>query len=305
MKKVMIALTVALATLANSQAQITIPTVGGGNNGSDGGSVSPSSPFIVTNLAALTDHAELVGDVFKDVNGILVSFSASASAQSYQPSYFFAYTNKVKTLEGIMAMVTNSYASLPAVSTNGSVSISVLFYDSADQNLVRGYVGPSVGESSPSVLFEGYNGGVPQMDQYGQWVLPDYAEQIQMRLTGNIVASMTNVVTAHLVYTNSSGQYMSMDLPVNLLLQGFTFPSDWAGQGILVLGTYRFTDSGTYYDQHAYDLSATMWVYRDAAVDQDAARSMIPMLLDECPGFTRPTPARVSIQFSAMGVNPS
>ncbi|MDE2188109.1 MAG: hypothetical protein KGJ35_00065 [Patescibacteria group bacterium] len=255
---------IALATTVC--AQVSVPTTGGsdggssstslipvGNNNNNGATDTSATPFIVTNLAAITDHVELVSEVFKSVNGILVSFSASASAQSYQPSYFFAYTNKVKTLEDIMGMVTNSYVSLPVVSTNAPISISVLFYDSSNESLVRGYVSPPSGQSFPSVLFQGYNGGVLQMNQWGQWTLPDWAEQVQMRLSGNIFVQMTNVVTAHLVYTNSSGQWMSMDLPVNYL-QGFTFPPDWAGQGIIVLGTYRFVGNNIYYDQHAYDL---------------------------------------------------
>lgn len=256
---------VALATAA--RAQITIPTTGGNDgsgsssstipasNGSNNGAASTSpTPYIITNLAAITDHAELVSEVFKDVNGVLVNFSASASAQSGQPSFFFAYTNKVKTLEGIMVLVTNWYTSLPVVNTNAPISISVSFYDSSDENLVRGYVGPLPGQLPPNALFKGANGGIPERGQYGQWVLPDYAEWVQMRLSEGVFVSMTNVVSAHLVYTNSSGQYMSMDLPVDYL-EGFSFPPDWAGQGIIVLGTYRFTANGTYYDQHAYDLS--------------------------------------------------
>jgi len=236
----------ALTLTTTSNAQVT--QVGGGSG------VANSTPYVVTNIIALTDHAELVGLVFKDVNGVLVNFSAAASANSNQPYYFYPYTNSVKTLEGIMAIVTNSYVSLPVVSTNGQISVSVQFYNSSDGDLVLGYTAPPVGQSSPSMLFEGYNSGTPQMSQYGQWVLPDYAEQVQMRLSGNIFVYDTNVVSAHLVYTNSAGQWMSMDLPVNYL-QGFTFPPDWAGQGILVLGTYRFVGNNVYYDQHAYDLS--------------------------------------------------
>ena len=227
-----------------ASAQVTVPTSGGGG--------SPATAMTV-DLSALTNHAELVGKVFKNVDGILISFSASASAQSYQPSLFIVYTNQVKTLEDIMGAVTNWYVSLPVVSSNGPISISVLFYDSSDENLVRGYTSLPNSTPTPAKLFEGYNGGTPQMNEYGQWVLPDYAEQIQMRLSGNVFVSITNVVSAHLVYTNSAGQFMSMDLPVSYL-QGFTFPPDWAGQGILVLGTYRFTPDGIYYDQHAYDL---------------------------------------------------
>ncbi|MDE2038262.1 MAG: hypothetical protein KGI69_03520 [Patescibacteria group bacterium] len=231
------------------------------------------SALSVDSLASLTNHDELVGHMFKKVEGVLVSFTDTASANSSDPQLFFAYTNEVKSLQDIMGVITNWWVNIPTLSTSAPVSISVAFYDSADQNAIMGYVPSEKGSpaSPPTKLFEGYNGGIPIRDQYGQLVLPEYAERIQMSLASGVYVAMTNVVTARIVYTNAAGQYISQNLAVDYL-RGFSFPSDLAGNAVVVIGSYQFTDNGVYYAQHAYSLSAGA---QEVPIDTVLVRALI------------------------------
>ena len=221
--------------------------VGGGGNG---GVTPQKTTIVVPDISYLTNHAELVGQVLKHVNGVRVQYTASAATRDGSLDTFMIYTNSVKTLEGIAALVTNNWWTMSVVDTNASISIQVLLYDTADQNTALGYT-PNV---SSQVLFEGYNGGVPIRNQYGQWALPEWAETVSLRISGSIFVAMTNVVSAHIVTKDMNGNTVGFDLPVTYL-QGFSFQPDYAGSAIVVLGSYTFSTNGwVSYNEHAYDL---------------------------------------------------
>lgn len=220
----------------------------------------PRPPQPYPDLSILTNHAALVGHQFKKVEGVMVGFYAYAAAQDHQPNIFYPYTNTVKTLESIMAMVTNRWWSLPVVDTNAPISISVQFYDTNDGDVARGNGAYSEkgGGSQARVLFNGNSSGTPRQNQAGQWVLPDYAQEVQMRLAYNVFITMTNIASAHFVYTNQYGGYSSFDLGTDYG-NGFWFNSDFAGQGILVLGSWtpQIYNNETFlvYKESAYNLA--------------------------------------------------
>jgi hypothetical protein len=250
-----LALTLALATHSHASSPQQVPGIGGDESSSppsSGGSNSSGSedPVVATikSLAALTNHTKLVEEVFGDVRGVGIKFEAKASVDGYEQFLFFAYTNKVKMLSDIMDLVEDHYAYLSVVDTKAPISISVHFYDTDSEQVARGYT-----SQDARLLFEGYNGGTPIQDRWGDWIMPVYAQKVQMSLAGNILVAVTNTVNAFLVYTNAAGQYQSQRLEVEHRV-GFVFPPDWAGQGILVLGSYRYVGSSIYYDEHAYDL---------------------------------------------------
>ncbi len=214
--------------------------------------VPPPTP--VADLSMITNHAELVSSQFKKVQGIRVNIQVDGSADSWLPNAFFSYTNTVKTLEDIMGIVTNNWWDVRVVDTRATITIAVKFYDTASYDAIQGYLG--VNAVAPKALFEGYAGGQPELGKGGGYVLPDWAEQVSMRLVGNVFVTMTNVTSAHLVYTNNAGQFQSMDLPVTWG-QGFEYPPDFAGQGILVL-TWMVPDKAGnfWWFQKAYDVSS-------------------------------------------------
>jgi hypothetical protein len=231
-------------SVLNLNAQVT----GGGGSGGNGGI---KTAIVVPDISFLTNHAELVGQVFKGVEGVMVNFYPAAATRSGGVSAFYAYTNSVKSLEDIMGLVTNNWWQMSVVDTNAPISLEVEFLNSSDESTVRGY-NP---QTSAQVLFEGYNGGIPQRNDYGQWVLPDWAEDVSMRINGSIFVTMTNVASVHMVVTNSSGGYQSSDLPISYG-QGFWYQPDYAGNGILILGSYVYTTNNwVYYGEHAYDLA--------------------------------------------------
>ena len=230
---------------------VAVPVTSVGNNGT-----SVADAFVPPDLSMLTNHADLVSFELKKVCGVLVKVTASASTTSAENSSFYPYTNSVKTLEDIMGMVTNTWYGMKVVDESAPLSISVWFYNNSDEYTVRGIPeGKDAGSDGAKRLFEGYNGGQPIRNQYNQLVLPDYAQQISMRMVNDVFIPATNIASAHLVYTNADGSWSSMDMPISYR-QGFWASQDFAGQGIVVLGfwVYDSTNGSYSYSEHAYSL---------------------------------------------------
>ena len=206
----------------------------------------------VPDLTFLTNHAALVSREFKKVKGVLVETTFSASTATYNPKTFYPYTDRVKTLEGIMGLVTNTYYYQDVVDTNAPITIKVTFWDSTNEfQIMYG----QVSGSAPEMIFEGSTGGVPMRNRWGQLELPQYAEEVSMRLSSSSIwIDMTNIGSVHLVYTNSVGEFKSTDFAVDWG-RGFWFPPDFAGQGIAVF-TWLVPDQNGNYSryQHAYNL---------------------------------------------------
>lgn len=233
-----------------------------------GGTAALKTAITVPDISYLTNHAELVGQVFKNVNGVLVSFTPAASTRSGPTVMFVAYTNKVKSLEGISALVTNSWWSMGVVDTNAPISVNVRFLDTSDESTARGW-NPEV---SAQTLFEGVNGGRPIRNQYGQWVLPDWAEEVQMRISGDIFVTMTNVAYVHLVTKNPYGNYYGTDMEIDYG-KGFWFKPDYAGNGTLLIGSYVYATNGIYYYvEHAYSLADNA---KEVPINQVLVRALL------------------------------
>ena len=236
----------------------------------------------VPDLTFLTNHAALVSREFKKVKGVLVETTFSASTATYNPKTFYPYTDRVKTLEGIMALVTNTYYYQDVVDTNAPITIKVTFWDSTNEfQIMYG----QVSGSAPEMIFEGSTGGVPMRNRWGQLELPQYAEEVSMRLSSSSIwIDMTNIGSVHLVYTNSVGEFKSTDFSVDWR-RGFWFPPDFAGQGIAVFTWFVPDQSGNYNRyQHAYNLGTgkeeqiTPVLVRALVRDSDDFRTSVDQL---------------------------
>ncbi len=262
-----------LSLLATSLfAQLTSTPVSGG--GTSGNSNTPGIPVAagsagdaivpqvavgdsVIDLSAITNYAELVSRELDNVKGVMIRVTASADANAGGGQWsYYSFTNAAKTLEDIEAMVTNTYYGFELVSTdnNSTISEQIKLYNVDDEYAIINGTTDYNGEPIARVLFQGFNGGVPFRNQYGQLTLPDYAETLSIQMLYDVFVNVTNISSARLLYTNVNGQWLSMNLSV-VFGKGFHFPPQFAGQGIIVLGILKQTGPNSYsYSEHAYSL---------------------------------------------------
>lgn len=197
-------------------------------------------------LSPLANHATIVASMFKKVAGVRISVNAGSGTENYDNSRFYPFTNEVKTISAIMAVIGNDWWSSQVTSNADYISITVRFYDSSDYNTVY--------NGGANVLFEGYGGGQPVQGQYGVWTLPSYATEISMNVAQTYYLAVPGVVDARLIRRDQWGNPSGVPLFVNDGLVGF--PTDNAGNGELVLTTYTLSPNGYYvWTRKAYNIS--------------------------------------------------
>lgn len=193
--------------------------------------VTPVQQSSSIDISMFTNHQALVGYCLDRVGGVSVNVSCDAGANR-PSSRYYQYPSKVKTLEGIMGLVTNDWYNIPVVTTNSYIGIKVEF--SAD------YDG--------STIFVGYGGGLPTVNHYGQWVLADQDQSVEMRLASYVnipIGTNLYISSARMVYGNDNVGYEANSVGVNGNV--ISFPSEQAGKGILVLEGYSMNEQGYYH----------------------------------------------------------
>ena len=191
-------------------------------------------------LSMLTNHAALVGYAFKQVGGTQVSVTSGAQAQNGNYGGFIQFTNDVKTLQGVSDSLSFWWFGIPIVSTTDYISIGVQLWNTNDANAVYGGYSPE-----SYVLFNGYGGGYPVKDSFGNWTLPTDSTDIQIQLAPNIRIKVPGLVDARLIIRDQYGNPSGIYIPSG---NGeMYFPSDYAGSGELVLTTQLQDTNGYWY----------------------------------------------------------
>jgi hypothetical protein len=194
-----------------------------GSGGSSSVYIDPPAP----DLSMLTNHAGLVSYAFKQTRGLQMESSSGAQADNYSPNIFLAITNEVKTLRNITAEVGSWSWGMSLVDPKAYVSLSGALWNTGDYNAIQNQGYPQVFRA-----FEAWAGGQPVRNEYGNLVLSDNDSQLHLRLASRIPIKVPGVWDARLVVTNLYGSY-GFDIQTHG--DWISFPSEYAGNGILVL----------------------------------------------------------------------
>ena len=230
-----IALAIGLCCTSATKAQTTV-TSGGGGNGTLTPTtvVIPAASFNGADLSMLTNHAALVKYCFKQVKGIQVNVTSQVQADDNSNLRSYVYTNNIKSLDDIMSsLLTNEVWYLHVTSTTDYFNLSISMFDTVD--------------CSDQSLFTGGSGGQAQQNQYGQWVLPPWSEDVGVSLNYQTRITLTNtyIVGAKVIARDQYGNPYPITLPT-YGLGGFDFRNTLAGNGVLVLSGYSIDSNGNW-----------------------------------------------------------
>lgn len=185
-------------------------------------------------VSMLTNHAALVGDCFNRVAGVTVQLQSQSQVYSTSPQ-LYAYTNQIKNLDTIAALISNSWSFIQVTAPTDQVNIAINFLDSSS---------PALQYDWQHQLFNGWNGAVPVPDLCcNNWKLPDWAENISMSLNGYVKIKVSGLYLGNvrIIGRDAYGNAIPTDCPITD--DGFMFPSSFAADGIASEGIIVFNGS--------------------------------------------------------------
>lgn len=219
-------------------------TVGGGSSGSTPTPAPIPVPPPQINLEPLKNHAAIVAEMFKRISGIRITVKAGSGVENYDNSRVYQFTDEVKTLSAIMAVVTTDWWYSEVTNPDDWISIRVQFYDSGDYWAIE--------KGSAHLLFEGWGGGTPVKGNYGEWTLPSWATEISMYAAPTFFIPVEGIQDARLITRDQYGNPQGRQLNVN---NGFLeFPTGGT-TGELVLTTAVLSPEGYHiWSRRAYNI---------------------------------------------------
>lgn len=197
------------------------------------------------NLEPLKNHAAIVAEMFKRINGVRVTVKAGSGVENYDNSRVYQFTNEIKTVSAIMAVITTDWWYSEVTNPDDWISIHVQFYDSSDASAIY--------NGSAHLLFEGWGGGTPIKGNYGGWTLPSWATEISMYASPTYLIPVEGLIDARLITRDQYGNPQGRQLNVN---NGFLeFPTDGT-TGELILTTAVLSPEGYYiWSRRAYNIA--------------------------------------------------